>query len=142
MATEVQDSRELGVTSLVKGIVNDVGALVKQEISFAQAEIKTDLRKTGEASGLLAAGTWVASIGGLLLAFMLVHLLNWLTLPPGTEKAGLPLWACYAIFGSLILATGAALMVKGKKKFDSFNPLPVQTAQTLKENVEWITNSK
>ena len=37
---------------------------------------------------------------------------------------------------------GLALVLRGKKKLDSFNPLPEQTVQTVKENVEWITSSK
>ena len=128
-------STEPGIPSLVKGIVNDVGALVKQQIEFAKSEIRMDLKRTGEASKLLAVGSGVAAVGALVLTFMLVQLLSWLA-------PTLPLWACYAIVGGLILATGAALILMGKKRFDSFNPLPEQTAQSLKENIEWMTNSK
>jgi hypothetical protein len=30
----------------------------------------------------------------------------------------------------------------GMGKFNSFNPLPDETLQTMKENLEWKTNSK
>jgi len=130
-------------TSLVKGIVNDVGDLIKQEFRFARTEIKTDLRRTGEAARFLIIGIVVAFLGLGVLTLMLVHLLYWLTLPAGTGDAGgLPLWACYAVVGFLLLGSGAGLAFAGKKKFDSFNPLPDETAQSIKENVEWITNSK
>src|SRR5262249_35976332 len=99
MTTEVQTSPEPGITDLVKGIVSDLGDLIKQQIQFAKAEIKTDLRKTGEASLLLIAGVGTACLGFVLLIVMLVHLLHWLTSPAGADPAGLPLWACYAIVG-------------------------------------------
>jgi len=142
MATEVQAPPDPGLASLLKGIVSDVGELLKQEFQFAKVEIKTDLRKTGQASSLLACGVGVTALGGIFLALMLVYLLHWLTSPPGADSASLPLWSCYAIIGFLFLVGGAALMLAGKKKFDSFNPLPEQTVATVKENVQWITNSK
>jgi hypothetical protein len=43
---------------------------------------------------------------------------------------------------AVFLATAAVLGWLGYKKFQSFNPLPDETAKTVKENVEWIVNSK
>jgi hypothetical protein len=142
MTTQVPTSSEPGIATLVKGIVDDIGDLIKQEFKFAKTEIKTDLRKTKDASILLAVGTGLAVLGGIFLALMLVYLLHWLTSPAGADSASLPLWSCYAIVGGLFLGGGGALMAVGKKKFDSFNPLPEQTVATVKENVQWITNSK
>jgi len=143
MAVEVQTPVEnASFTSLVKGIVNDVGDLIKQEFRFASTELKTDLRRTGEAARFLAIGIGVAFFGLGTLTLMLVHLLHWLTQPAGYESAGLPMWACFAIVGFLLLGIGGGLAYVGKKKFDAFNPLPDETAQNIKENLEWITNSK
>jgi len=145
MPVEVQAPSEgASFTSLVKGIVNDVGDLIKQEFRFASAELKTDLRRTGEASRSLAIGIAIALPGLGLLILMLVHLLHWLSIPAGTnpDPAKLPLWACYAIVGGLLTLGGGLLVLAGKKKFDSFNPLPDETAKNIKENLEWITNSK
>jgi uncharacterized membrane protein YqjE len=143
MAVEVQAPAEgASFTSLVKGIVNDVGDLIKQELRFVKTELKADLRRTGEASRILVMGIVMTFLGLVVLTLMLVHLLHWLTLPAGVEQAGLPLWACYAIVGFLLAGGGAVLAWTGKKKFDSFNPLPDETAQSIKENLEWITNSK
>lgn len=146
MPVEVQAPPEGGATftSLVKGIVNDVGDLIKQELRFAHTELKTDLRRTGEASRSLAIGIATASLGLVLLLLMLVHLLHWLSVPAGAQldPARLPLWACYAIVGGLLAGGGAVMAYAGKKKFDSFNPLPDQTAKTIKENLEWTKNSK
>jgi hypothetical protein len=143
MLSEVPTNCEQGdVPSLVKGIVSDFRDLIVQQFQFARTEIRTDLRKTGKASLLLITGVATACLGVVILTLTLVHLLHWLTLPAGAEPAGLPLWASYGIIAGLILGTGAALILAGKAKFDSFNPLPHQTAETIKENLEWKTNSK
>jgi hypothetical protein len=142
MATQVPTSSEPGsVSVLVKGIVDDLGDLIKQQFAFARTEVKADLKKSKDAIVALALGAGAALVGGLLVVLMLVHLLHWLTLPSGSDPAGLPLWSCYALVGCLFLVVGAALMFAGKKKFDSFNPLPDQSVDALKENVSWMTNT-
>jgi hypothetical protein len=144
MATEVQTPpQDTGIGSLIKGIVNDFRDLIKQQFQFARTELKSDLKKTGDASRLLAMGVGMAVLGTVVLVLMLVHLLHWLTIPAGEnpDPAALPLWACYGIVGGLIMAIGVVMIFKGKEKFDSFNPLPDQTLQTMKENLEWTTNT-
>jgi len=104
--------------------------------------VQTDLHKSMVAVTVLAIGAGAVFLGILFTGFMLVHLLHWLTAPAGADPASIPLWGCYAIVCFLCLGGGAALILAGKKKFSSFNPLPDQTVETMKENVQWITNSK
>jgi len=130
------------MTRLVQGIVNDVGDLIKQQFQFAKTELKTDIHRTGETLRLFGVAAAVGTLGLLILSLMLVHLLHWLTLPAGADPAGLPLWACHGIIGLLFLAIGGALFYAGKHKLETFSPLPEQTAETVKENLEWITSSK
>jgi hypothetical protein len=144
MANEVHTSSEESTTSLLRGIISDIGDLIRQELRFARAEFRSDLRKTKEAVTVLALGVGTAVLGVLLLAVMLVFLLHWLTVPTGVpaDPAAIPLWGCFGIVSAVFLLTGAALAWLGYKKFESFNPLPDETAKTVKENVEWIMNSK
>lgn len=142
MTTQVPTTSEPGVSTLVKGIVDDIGDLIKQQFKFARTEIQTDLRKSKEAATLLAIGAGAAFLGLIFAGLMLVYLLHWLTSPPGADQAGIPLWGCYGIVTAVFLGCGAVLLLTGKKKFDSFTIVPEQTADTLKENVQWITNSK
>jgi hypothetical protein len=138
---EVHPSSEVSTTSLLRGIINDIGDLIRHEIRFARTEIKSDFRKTKEAATVLTLGVGTTVLGVILVALMLVFLLHWLTAPAGLDPAVIPLWGCFGIVSALFLATGAALVWLGYQKFESFNPLPVETAQTLKENVEWMTNA-
>jgi len=144
MPHEVHTPPEPALTSLLGGIISDFGDLIRQEIRFAKAEVKSDLVKTKEAVTILSIGIGIAALAGLLLVWMLVHLLHWLTLPAGSrlDDATLPLWACFGIVGATLGVIGGLLIQTAIRKFQSFNPLPEQTAKTVKENVEWITNSK
>jgi hypothetical protein len=137
-----QSTAEHSTTSLLGGIISDFGDLIKQEIRFAKAEFKSDLGKTREAATTLGIGVGVASLAGLLLVWMLVHLLHWLTSPVALDTAKLPLWACFGIVGLVFGVIGGVLIASGIRKFQSNNPLPDQTAQSIKENVQWIANSK
>jgi len=140
MPTQVPTTSEPGFAHLVRGIVNDVGDLVKQQIQFARAEIKEDLRKSKEACVFLALGAGSAFAGVLFLGLMLVHLLHWLTGPPHSDPSSLPMWGCHAIVAGVFIVTGVGLFGVAQRLFSTV--LPEQTVETAKENVEWITNSK
>jgi hypothetical protein len=143
MANELQaPPDEASVASLMRGIIDDIGSLVRQEIRFARTEIREDLRKTKQATAVLASGTIIAIIGAFLFALMLVYLIQWLSLPAGTTTEGIPLWGCFGIVSAVFLGVGSIVAFAGCEMFKQFNPLPDKTAQTVKENVEWITNSK
>jgi len=146
MATEVQNHSDASVATLVSGIVTDVQDLIKQQLQLTRKEIEADFRKTREAASLLVVGLGVLFFGGFALCLMLAHLIHHLTLPAGHvssfDPAAIPLWGCYGIVAAVLLVVGGGLAFAGKKKFDSFNPLPDESAQVLKENVEWIANKR
>lgn len=143
MANDVQTAQQPAMTELVTGIVNDIGVLVRQEVKFARAEIKSDFQKTRTAVVLLVSGATTAALGALLAALMLVFLLHRLTLPAtaAVDPAAIPLWGCFGLVSLLFLGIGSGLVVVGVKKFDSFNPLPDETLKTVEENVSWIANT-
>jgi hypothetical protein len=126
----------------MRGIINDIGDLIRHEIRFARTEFREDLRKTRQAATVLTLGVGTAVIGAVLLALMLVYLINWLSLPAGTTTEGIPLWGCFGIVSAVFLVIGSVVAYMGCEMFKSFNPLPDKTAQTIKENVEWMANSK
>jgi len=144
MANEVHAAppEEASMTSLLRGIINDLGDLIRQEIRFARTEIKSDVRKTTRACAVLALGVGAACLGVVLVALMLVHLIHTLSSPAGTDTASIPLWGCYGIVAAVFLVLGAGLGWLGYQTLLKNNPLPDQTAQSVKENVEWIMNSK
>lgn len=134
MANELQTAPEQSLTSLVSGIIEDLQVLIKQQTVLIRSEIKDDLQKTTAALAALAVGAGVAVLGMFLLSLMAVYLLHW-------AAPDLPLWACFTIVGGTLSLLGGALLYAGKKRFDSFNPLPDQSLQAMKENLQWQTNN-
>jgi hypothetical protein len=118
---------------LLTGIVNDVQDLLKQNLALFKVEVREDVRKTKEATAALGAGGALAAVGGLHLSLMLVFLL---ALIPG-----IPLWVCFGIVGAVFVGVGLALFLRGKNKLESFNPLPGESAEALKENVQCLTKN-
>jgi hypothetical protein len=136
MADNVQSESTPSMASLVTGIIGDAERLVRQEVTLARRELQAEFEKLKTAIMSMALGGGVALLGGLLLAFFLVYLLNWLT---GDH---LPLWACFGIIGGLLAVTGGILLYIGAFKVSEVQLVPPQTAETLKENVEWLQNQK
>jgi uncharacterized membrane protein YqjE len=133
MATDLQTHDEPSLTNLVKGIIDDVQSLTKQQFTLLKQELQEDMRKTRKAAMPMIVGLVVAFIGVLLLGHGLALLLNWIF-------PGLPVWVAYAIVGAIILGAGAGLFFAGEKQFEKFNPLPNRSLEALKENVECLTH--
>ena len=131
MADVWTDPRRSSVAALLDGLWRDLKTLVVQEVRLATVEVREDLGKAKTAAVSLAAGIGLLAVGGLLLILMLVHLLQAVT--------DLPLWACYAIVGGAIAATGAWLLMRARSAAQDIHVVPIRTVQTMKENVSWIT---
>jgi len=141
MANEVHAPPEdASMAGLLRGIINDIGDLIRQELRFARSEFKADARKMTRAGAVLALGAGAAAVGVVLVALMTVHLIH--TLSGAPDSASIPLWGCYGIVAAVFLVVGAGLGFMGYQSMQKLNPLPDQTAQSVKENVEWIMNSK
>ncbi|HLJ93864.1 MAG TPA: phage holin family protein [Gemmataceae bacterium] len=135
MANDLHTSHEPSMTGLVTGIINDAQELLKQQFALFKQEIKDDVRKTKEAAVSFGVGLGLLAVGGLLWCWMLVHLLYW-------AVPSLPLWAWFGIVGLVLVAGGGVFLFLGKKRLESFHPLPEQSVGALKENVQWIMNPK
>jgi Flp pilus assembly protein TadB len=133
MPDDIRTNGEPSMVSLAHGILNDAQELFRQQLALFKAELREDLRKTREAALSLSFGICLAFFGVLLLLFACAYLLNW---------AGLPVWAGFGVVGGIALVIGLVLLVVGKKRLASINPLPGQSVQALRENVQWITNRK
>src|SRR5207237_890908 len=116
---------EPSVTGLVKGIIDDVQTLTKQQFALLKQELQEDFTKSRQAGLPMMIGLGVMLIGTLLLGITLGLLLNW-------AFPALPLWAAFAIVTALMLGAGFALFSAGQKQFQSFNPLPDRTLEALK----------
>jgi len=122
------------VTELVTGIVNDSQKLIRQQIDLVKAEIKNDLKRTGDAAKYFGAGFVLAMAAFLFLLVSVPLLLNYLF--------NLPSFAGWAITGGVLLVAAVVAFFLGKRVFDSFNPLPDKSVNALQENLSWIANPR
>jgi hypothetical protein len=134
MATDLHTEPGVSVTSLLRGIMSDAQDLIQQQLALFRAEIKDDFRKTVGILITIVSGAFLVAVGGALLCFMLVYLLN--SVVPDT----LPLWACFGIVGGGVVLVGGIVAYAAVARFKTFNPLPDESVQALKENVQWIKN--
>jgi hypothetical protein len=121
------------ITQLVGGIVTDLQTLMRQELQLAKTEIRQEWDKTKIAAGSMAAGASLLTVAGLLVSFALVYLLNWVA-------PGLPLWACFGLIGVALGLIGGILIGVGRSKASEISIIPPQTAESMKENVQWLKN--
>jgi hypothetical protein len=119
------------MSSLVSGIISDAQQLIRQEINLARREVREELNKAKTAALSMAAGAGLTALGGILFALTLVYVL---------VALGLPVWAGYAIVAAVITSIGVALLIIGRAKASQVSVIPPQTAESLKENAEWIQN--
>jgi hypothetical protein len=54
----------------------------------------------------------------------------------------MPTGLAFLIVGVVLGAAAAIALLAGKKRMEGFNPVPEQTVETLKEDVEWARARK
>jgi hypothetical protein len=132
MATDLHTAAEPNVTRLITGIIGDIQELLQQQLALFRHEVQADFQRTRQAALVMGAGAGLGLLGLGLLFFMLVFLLH--------EVAGLPLWGSFGLVGGGLLIAGGVLVLVGKQQFSAFNPLPDESAQALKENIQCLTD--
>jgi len=128
MEPEVVRHETIG--GLIRGILNDLRTLVKEEIALARVELR-DQAVRGRAAALsfgLAAGALLFGVAFLLIAAAMGI----------AEVAGWPLWAGFLIVAAVLSVVGFISLASGRRQLRTFHAVPEQTVTTLKENSEWI----
>jgi hypothetical protein len=121
------------MTALVSGIVNDLQQLIRHELQLARTEVKQEWDKAKSAAAAMAAGVGLLLLGVFMLCFFVVHLI---------VISNIPLWGSFGIVGGILAVLGLLLLGMGYARSSRVHVVPPQTAQTLKENVQWIQNPK
>lgn len=122
------DDQSLG--ELFSRATSDLSNLVRQEVQLAKIEITQEVRTAGKAGGMLGGG---ALTGYLALLFVSVALALGL-------GALLWNWLGFLIVGAIYAVVAAALTAKGRKEAQHVDPVPQQTVDSLKEDMQWAKN--
>jgi hypothetical protein len=130
MALPVDDQRSL--PQLVTEMTSEVGTLVRKELELAKVETKQELSTAAKAGGLFGGAALAGYTALLFLSFAVAWGL----------AAALPRGVAFLIVGLLYAAGAAVLFVIARQRAKQIDPVPEQTVETLKEDVEWLKAQK
>jgi VIT1/CCC1 family predicted Fe2+/Mn2+ transporter len=120
--------RERPIGEVAKNLTSDLSLLLRQEIELAKAEMAQKGRTAAPGLGMFGgAGVVALCAAGALTAFLVL-----------VFSLFLPDWAAALIVGVAMAAVAFVLIGKGKERIaDAGKPVPEQTIETVKEDVEW-----
>jgi xanthine/uracil permease len=124
---ELEDERSIG--TLLGDLGRQLSTIVRKEIDLARVEVASALSRMGRGAALTAAG------GALIYAGLLVVLGAFVF---ALIDAGLDPWLAALIVGAGALIVGAIVTSMGVQQIRSTELAPKQTAETVRENVEFV----
>ena len=125
--THREESR--GIGDLLGDLGRQVSTLVRKEIDLAKVEVTSGV-------GRMSRGAAMAVAGGLLAYAGLLVLLGAIVL--ALIDAGLDPWLAALIVAAVVLVIGGVIVSMGVKGIREANPAPTETAETVRENVEFV----
>lgn len=115
---------------VVQDALGNIQDIVASEVRLAKAELTAEAKKAIRGSSVLIAGAIFAiySLGLLLLAGVY-----------GLATV-IPIWgAALVVFGA-VTVIAAGLILAGCARLKQVHPKPETTVESIKENVQWLTN--
>ena len=122
-----EDSRSIG--SLLGDLGRQVSTLVRKEIELAKLEITSGVARAGRAAAVAGAG------GAMVYAGLLVLLAAAVL---GLIETGMAAWLAAFLVGVVVLLIGVGLTSSGVARIRAVELAPKQTAETVRENVEFV----
>jgi uncharacterized membrane protein YqjE len=122
------DLRDRSLGELLKQLSQETTRLVHQELELAKAELTQKGKQAGAGAGLFggAGALGLAALGALTACFILA--LN----------AVMPAWLAALIVAVVYGIIAFVLVKQGQAKIKAAGPpVPEQTIETVKEDVEW-----
>jgi len=123
--------RERPIGEVAKSLTSDLSLLLRQEIDLAKAEMAEKGRTAAPGLGMFGgAGIVGLCAAGAVTAFLILVLSTFL-----------PDWAAALVVGAVLATVAYVLVQQGKERVaDAGAPVPEQTIETMKEDVEWAKN--
>jgi uncharacterized membrane protein YqjE len=120
--------REESMGALFKQLSDELSTLVRQELRLAQAEMTEKGKKAGIGIGMFGGAGVISFLALQALTACLVALL----------ATAMDVWIAALIITVVYAAVAGVLALSGKKQVtEATPPVPEQTAETLKEDVQW-----
>jgi hypothetical protein len=120
--------RERPLSEVAQDLTRDLSLLVRQEVELAKSEMAKKGRVAAPGLGMIGgAGVVGLAAAGALTAFLILAL-----------SIVLDEWLSALVVGVALAAAAYVLAKQGKERVEEAgSPLPEQTIETVKEDVEW-----
>lgn len=122
-----EDSR--GIGDLLGDLGRQVSTLVRKEIDLARVEVTSSVGRMSRGAAMAGAGGAILYAGILVLLAAFVLLLI---------EAGVDPWLAALLVAGVVIAIGAVVTSIGVKQMQATDLAPKQTAETVRENVEFV----
>lgn len=122
---DFEDERSLG--ELFGELTRDFGTLVSQQIELAKTELRDDVSRASKAGALLGSAAAAAHFCLLLVSFALA----W-----GLAEV-MPEGFAFLIVAAVWGIAATLLYVFGRDQLRYVRPVPEETIDTLKEDMQW-----
>jgi len=117
---------------VIQEIVAALQEIFRAELRLARIELSGEARK-------MASGVFLFLGSALFFVFVVEFLLFSLTCALAFV---LPLWAAGLVMAGGSAVVAGILALVAIRRFRRLNPVPPRTAETMKENWQWISRSK
>lgn len=126
---DTEDPRQQSLGELLKRLADQTSRLVRQELRLARAEMTEKAQDYGRAGAMLAVAAVVGLLAGFALTLFFIYLL----------RLAMPLWAAALIVTVVYGVVAFALFKTGQKRLqEAAPPVPEETMDSVKEDVEWL----
>jgi len=129
---ELRQERSIG--ELFGQLSQDMTLLVRQEVQLARTEMSEKLSRLAANLISVAAGGFVAYLGGLALVAAVILALR--------DLANISLAVSALIVGAILAVIGWLMLQRGLKEMKRVDLAPRRTVETLKDDVQWAKEQR
>ncbi|HET7721410.1 MAG TPA: phage holin family protein [Acidimicrobiales bacterium] len=124
-------TEDRSLSELLSDVTTEIATLFRKEVELAKAETTEQVSRAAKAGGMLGAAAVIGFLDLILFSFALAWALSEVV-PEGVA---------FAIVGVLFAIVAGGLFMAGKKRLATVNPVPNQTVQTLRDDVQVAKDS-
>ncbi len=128
MAMRTEDR---SLSELVSEVTGEIATLFRKEVELARVETSEQVSRAAKAGGMLGAAAVIGFLDLILFSFAAAWALSEIV-PEGVA---------FLIVAVVFAVVAGVLAMAGKKRIANINPVPNQTVQTVKEDVQVAKDS-
>src|SRR5918997_3535099 len=124
-------TEERSLSELLSDVTTEIATLFRKEVELARVETTEQVSRAAKAGGMLGAAAVIGFLDLILFSFAAAWALSEVV-PEGVA---------FLIVAVVFAIVAGVLAMAGKKRLASVNPVPNQTVETLKADVQVAKDS-